>query len=350
MKTQGNRFLKRFVMVLAAAAAAAAGQVTPDPQVDQAARPGYEGFVMVRGGSFQMGDLWGDGPWAMQEAPVREVEVDDFLLAKHEVTLAEFGRFVEATSYKSVAEVDGPAIAKEIAKRRPNYKDTGRYGYWKDHGSKQGPDHPVVMIAWEDAIVYCNWLSRQNGLPPAYDPNTGGLLAADGQPTRDIRQVRGFRLPTEAEWEFAARQRGRKVRFGNGQDTARSSEMNFDAAGTGQTVPSLRLPKDNLYPYNEKGTHRGGTTPVGTFKPNTLGLYDMSGNAWEWCCDTGGGDYPTDRQVNPCAQGGKSHVIRGGMHDTDAKACRTSARIDWYPTAFCGGSGFRVALTATAQE
>lgn len=348
MKTQRNSFIKWVVAVLTATTMG--GQVSSGAHTAQTAESPYDGFVLVRGGTFLMGDQFGDGPWAMKESPAREVELGDFLLAKHEVTLAEFGRFVEATKYKSVAEVDGPAIAKEIAKRKPNYKDPGRYSYWKEPGFKQESNHPVVMVAWEDAIIYCNWLSRQKGLPPAYDPNTGGLLDSKGQPTTQIRLVKGFRLPTEAEWEFAARERGRKVRFGNGKDIARSDEMNFDAAGTGQTVPSLRLPKDNLYPYNEKGIDRDATTPVGSFAPNALGLYDMSGNAWEWCCDTGGGDYPTDRRVNPCSQAGKSHVVRGGTHDTDAKACRVSARIDWYPRAFCTGSGFRVALTVDEPE
>lgn len=348
MKAQCNSFLKWFAAVLIVAAMVR--QVSSGVQTTQTAVSMYDDFVLVQGGSFLMGDQFGDGPWAMQEAPAREVEVGDFFLAKHEVTLAEFERFVEDLKYKSVAEVDGPIIAKEIIKLNPNYKDPGRYSYWKECGFKQGPDHPVVMVAWEDAIVYCNWLSRRNGLPPAYDPNTGRLLDADGQPTTLIRMVKGFRLPTEAEWEFAAKERGRKVRFGNGRDIARSDEINFDAAGTGQTVPSLRLPRDNKYPYNVKGIDRNCTTPVGSFSPNALGLYDMSGNAWEWCCDTGSGDYPTDRRINPCSQGGKSHVIRGGTHDTDAKACRASARIDWYPRAFCVGSGFRVALTADGPE
>jgi formylglycine-generating enzyme required for sulfatase activity len=76
----------------------------------------------------------------------------------------------------------------------------------------------------------------------------------------------------------------------------------------------------------------------------------MSGNAWEWCTDNDGTDYPAEKQVNPCAQGGSGHIIRGGMHDTDAKACRASARIGWYPNACCPGSGFRVALTVDVQQ
>ena len=301
----------------------------------------YEGFVPVRGGTFQMGDLLGDSPWAIGELPVHEVQVDDFLLAEHEVTVGEFERFVAANGYKTKAEAAaGTEVNRAVVEDGKQF-----YPSWRKHWFKQTADHPVVMVAWEDAIAYCNWLSKQRGLPAAYDEKTGGLLGTDGRPTRDIRQVKGFRLPTEAEWEFAARERGRKVRFGNGQDIARSSQMNFDAAGAGKAIPSLRLRAENLYPYNEKGIHRGGTTPVGSFPANSLGLYDMSGNAWEWCTDTGGSDYTAEKQVNPCAQGGKSHIVRGGTWDTDAKACRASARIDWYPGSFCYGSGFRVALT-----
>jgi sulfatase modifying factor 1 len=307
-----------------------------------------EGFVLVRGGSFQMGDVWRDSPWAMQEAPVHDVQLDDFLLARHEVTVAEFECFVTATGYKTTAERAAGSEAN-----RGFLKDGKQiYPCWREHWFKQNPDHPVVLIAWEDAIVYCNRLSREHKLPPAYDQHSKGLLGADGQPTQDVRRVKGFRLPTEAEWEFAARERGRKVRFGNGQDIARAGEMNFDAAGTGKMVPKLRMRGDNLYPYNEKGTNWGGTSPVGSFRPNALGLYDMSGNAWEWCTDKDGADYPAEKQFNPCVQGEarSGHVQRGGMFDTDAKACRASARIGWYPNAYCMGSGFRIALTVDRPD
>ena len=73
------------------------------PQLEEAPGTKYEGFVLVQGGSFQMGDVWGDSPWAMSEVPVHEVQVDDFLLAKHETTVAEFERFVKATGHKTVA-------------------------------------------------------------------------------------------------------------------------------------------------------------------------------------------------------------------------------------------------------
>ncbi|MHB0961082.1 MAG: formylglycine-generating enzyme family protein [Pirellulaceae bacterium] len=343
MKT-GHRIVLSYWLVVSAAAVvgcqlcSAAGEDAPGTK--------YEGFVLVQGGSFQMGDAWGDSPWAMSQVPVHEVQVDDFLLARHETTVGEFEQFVNATGHKTIAESDAGTQAN-----RGFLKDGKQfYPSWREHWFQQAPDHPVLLIAWEDAIVYCNWLSRQHQLPPAYDEKTGQLLGPDGQPTRDIRRVKGFRLPTEAEWEFAARERGRKVRFGNGQDIARATEMNFDAAGTGKMVPKLRMRGDNLYPYNEKGTNWGGTTAVGSFRPNALGFYDLSGNAWEWCTDNDGSDYPAEKQVNPCTQGGAGHIQRGGMYDTDAKACRASARIGWYPHAWCAGSGFRVALTVDGHE
>ncbi len=289
-----------------------------------------------------MGDCWGDGNFAMPETPVHEVQVDDFMLAKYEVTVGQFRKFVEDTGYKTLVETGGGVrMSEDLLKQGKT-----SHPCWKAHWYEQNEKHPAVWIAWEDAIVYCNWLSRKNGLPPAYYERNGRLLDANGLPTNDVRRTRGFRLPTEAEWEFAAREGGRKVRFANGQDIARASQMNFDANGTGEAVPSLRLPKENPNPYNEQGPTIGKTCEVGSYQPNALMLYDMSGNAWEWCCDTGGTDFKADRRVNPCAQGGKGHIVRGGTYDTDAKACRTSARIDWYDKSQCPASGFRVALTS----
>lgn len=217
MKRTARRTLVAFSAALLAAAAA------PSAEPEKARATKYEGFVLVQAGSFQMGDLWRDSPWAMQETPVREVEVDDFLLAKHELTVPQFERFVKATGHKTAAE----AAAGTQANR--GFLKDGRQFYpsWRAHWFKQGLDHPVVMVAWEDAIVYCNWLSRQHQVPAA--------------------------------------------------------------------------------------------------------------------C-------PLQKQINPCAQEGSSHVVRGGMWDTDAKACRSSARMDWYAKAYCAGSGFRVALTVEGAK
>ena len=302
-----------------------------DVSIDRRAWDPGSRFVLVEGGVFQMGNLLGDTPHAMPEKPVHEVQLDAFYISKYEVTVGEFRIFADATGFKSSAETDGEVKATEEM-LKSGHKP---FPNWKEHWFKQEENHPAIWIAWEDAVAYCNWLSRQAGLPPAYDAKTRLLIDDKGDPTPDVRQVKGFRLPTEAEWEFAARERGQGVRFGNGRDLARASEINFNASA-GQ------------YPYLEKGIDRGVTTPVGSFPPNRLGIYDMAGNAWEWCTDNGA-LYPEARRVNPCNQKGPNHIIRGGTYQSEARACRAAARLDWWPFAKCAASGFRIALTPPTQ-
>jgi formylglycine-generating enzyme required for sulfatase activity len=286
-------------------------------------------LVYVEGGTFLMGDVLGDGDRAMlAETPVHEVELGSFLLAPYEVTVAEFGAFVAETGFKTRAETDGQGKAtKEMLEQ-----GKAKYPNWKVHWFEQTGQHPVLWVAWEDAIVYCNWLSRTHGLAVAYDESTGQLLDKDGHVTTDVRRVQGYRLPTEAEWEYAARERGKKVRFGNGKNVARAEEMNFDGRKAEKA-------------YCVKGEYRAATIPVGRFAPNALGLYDMSGNAWEWCTDSGV-DYPSEKVVNPYALHEGGHMARGGTWDSGAPGCRVTTRINWWLNSMCSATGFRVARTA----
>ncbi|MFC1795334.1 formylglycine-generating enzyme family protein [Planctomycetota bacterium] len=286
-------------------------------------------FVHVEGGTFLMGDVLADGDRAMlAEMPVHEVELGGFLLSPYEVTVAEFRKFVEETGFKTRAEKDGKIKAtKEMIE-----KGWEKYPNFKAHWFNQTDWHPVVWIAWEDAIVYCNWLSKKKGLLVAYNESTGQLLDKDGKTTTDVRQVQGFRLPTEAEWEYAARERGKKVRFGNGKNIAKPDEINFDARKAEKK-------------YTVKGQYREATTPVGSFAPNALGLYDMSGNAWEWCADTGV-DYPDEKVINPYALNKGGHMARGGNWDSGADGCRVTTRINWWRNSMCSATGFRIARTA----
>ena len=147
-----------------------------------------------------------------------------------------------------------------------------------------------------------------------------------------MTKVRGYRLPTEAEWEYAARERGRKIRFGNGQDIARATEMNFNAS-------------DGEFAYAEKGGFRKKTAPVGSFRPNALGLHDMSGNVWEWCSDFLG-QYRKQSQINPYQQKGMMgprRAARDGPWAGDASFARASARMGWVADDRCNNIGFRVA-------
>ncbi len=318
-------------------------------------------MARIPGGTYAMGDVFGEG--AEDERPVREVTVDDFYLARHEVTVAEFTQFVVATGYKTSAEapIDAAATKKIMAAAMANRDDKeqlresqrqillyGGAGYWdaqkrqwtgyqpqtswRDPGFAQEAREPVQAVSWDDAIHYCNWLSREAGLPEAYSEVTGELLDEDRKPTLEVARVKGFRLPTEAEWEYAAREGGKKLRFGNGENVARSSEINFRG-------------DEGDHEFLELDGYVGRTTRVGSFPPNSLGLHDMSGNAWEWVSDTYM-EYGSDAQSNPYAAGGEERILRGGRWGGDALEIRTSHRSSWMRNDRCNNSGFRVAVSA----
>lgn len=167
---------------------------------------------------------------------------------------------------------------------------------------------PVENVSWNDVRAYIKKLNVQTG--------------------------KKYRLPTEAEWEYAAREGGKNVRFGNGKYIADPAEMNFDAKTYGD------------YVYAKKGTYRAKTTPVGSFQPNALGLYDMSGNVWEWCSDWYG-DYRTTTQTNPTGpEKGTYRVIRGGSWFLEAKLCRVSSRTGDTPLNRSDYLGFRLASSS----
>ncbi|MHC4697285.1 MAG: formylglycine-generating enzyme family protein [Planctomycetota bacterium] len=311
-----------------------------------------ENLVFIEGGMFEMGDVFDEG--VRLATPVHEVTVSSFYLNKHELTVEEFATFVKDAGYVTAAErgdnraaqsgkVPAPRAQAEYDARLasggafildPVARETswGLGASWRNPLYQQSPQDPVVCVSWTDAVNYCNWLSAKEGLPVAYDVKTGDLLDAKGQPTTDVTKVRGYRLPTEAEWEYAARERGRKVRFGNGQDFARLAEMNFKAS-------------EAQFEYAEKGKVRAKTVPVGSYKPNSLGLYDMSGNVWEWCSDIVG-RYPDKPQTNPYQQKGvmgPRRAARGGPWAGDASFARVSARIGWVADDRCNNIGFRIA-------
>ncbi len=251
-----------------------------------------ENFVLVEKGSFTMGDTWGGG--YSDEKPTHKVTFNyDFYIGKYEVTFDEYDEFCEATG-----------------KSKSGDKGWGR-------GTR-----PVIYVSWWDAIAYCNWLSEKEKLPKAYDSN-GNLLDKDRRVTTDITKVLGYRLPTEAEWEYAARG-GNKSR---GYQYAGSSTIG-DVA---------------WYDSNSGGK----TQEVGKKAPNELGLYDMSGNVWEWCSDWWDSGYysksPTTNPYNSTA--GSIRVKRGGGWGISATYSRVALRSNNSPTRAYFNLGFRIART-----
>lgn len=314
-------------------------------------------LILVKGGTYLMGDAFGDGN--ENERPVHQVTLSDFYIGKYEVTVGQFREFVVEAGYRTSAEapVDSAAY-KRLMERYASGKLTsdekkqlrvemlrfGGSGYWhpqdckwigyksgitwRNPGFEQTDSCPVVSVSLDDAMHYLNWLSVKVGLSVAYDLTTGETLDSTGKPTLDITKIRGLRLPTEAEWEYAARDRGTKVRFGNGADIAQSTAINFRASS-------------GDFSYLERGEYRKRTTPVGSFAPNKLGLFDMSGNAWEW---TGGQflQYSDKSLTDPNALG-DMHALRGGRWGGDAFEARVFHRSAWHRSDRCNNSGFRMA-------
>ncbi len=235
-----------------------------------------------------------------------------YYLGSHEVTIGEFGQFVQAKGYKTEAERDGEGgwgwneATGKLEGRDPKYT-------WQSTGWKQTDAHPVVNVSWNDAVAFCAWLSQKDG--------------------------RKYRLPTEAEWEYACRagtttmyQHGDDpeglVRVGNVADeTAKSKLTNY------QSTSYLAARDGHVF-----------TAPVGSYAANAWGLYDMHGNVYEWCQDWYGADYyGNSAGTDPTGpSSGSSRVLRGGSWGGSPRDCRSALR-DWdAPTYRHLGLGFRV--------
>jgi len=234
-----------------------------------------------------------------------------FFIGKFEVTVGEFKAFVKDTEYKTEAEKDrkgGRAFNGKEFIQKPEYN-------WKNLFFTQSDDEPVIVVSWNDANAFCTWLSKKEG--------------------------KRYRLPTEAEWEYACRA-GTKTRFYNGdkQNDVRAIGNIADASLKVKWADvNWTMSWDDSYPF---------TSPAGKFEANAFGLHDMVGNAWEWCADWYGKDYPKGPVKDPLGPSeGKLRIARGGAWSTQPKFCRSAFR-DWHePTYRSDCVGFRVVLEAT---
>ena len=228
-------------------------------------------MVTVQGGTFQMGEVLGDNE-AKSEKPVHTVTLSHFQIGKFEVTQAQW----QAIMGNNPSEFKGYNL-------------------------------PVENVSWEDTQEYLKKLNAKTG--------------------------KSYRLPTEAEWEYAAREGGKKVRFGNGKDTANSTEINFNGE------------KEYKKKYSIEGSYKRKTMPVGSFSANSLGIYDMSGNVQEWCNDWFE-TYNSGAVNNPKgATTGTYRVHRGGSWYGFPVNCRTTFRGWFTPTYRSHNFGFRITHT-----
>ena len=250
------------------------------------AAPG--GLVRVEGGTFQMGSNNGDS----DEKPVHTVTVQSFSIGKYPVTQKEWFEIMGTTVRQQ----------RDVANKS-----------WLLYG--EGDNYPMYYVSWFEAVEYCNRRSVKEGLKPAYS-GTGDNITCDWS-------ANGYRLPTEAEWEYAAKDGSR-------------DPMAYEYAGS-NSVDSVAWYKSNS---------GNKTQPVGRKAPNSLGLYDMSGNVWEWCWDWYG-DYSVEAQTDPTgASSGSGRVNRGGSWFSSAQGVRSADRSSDTPAGRASNLGFRVARSA----
>jgi formylglycine-generating enzyme required for sulfatase activity len=276
-------------------------------------------MVPVPGGTFRMGDTFGDG--RSDERPLHSVTVSGFALSRYEVTVGQFRRFVQETGYLTSAERQGGWLVwtGRIWERKFNAS-------WKNPYFAQTERDPVVMVSWDDAVEFCTWLSRRERLTPFY---------AVGRSVTENRSADGYRLPTEAEWEYAARSGGEDLKYswGNG-----GPEGNVADETLREAYPA--------WPFATWPGYADGhvfTAPVGSYPPNARGLYDMSGNVWEWCNDWYG-SYAADGAVNPVGPGsGVTRCLRGGSWTDEPAALRATFRSGRLQNGRGVNSGFRPA-------
>jgi len=274
-------------------------------------------FVLIPGGTFQMGDSFGKGDSA--EQPVHSVNVRAFFLQAKETTKAEWD------------EVRRWTVAN---------------GYAIDNaGLHRGAGHPLHSVNWFDVVKWCNARSQKEGLVPCYYTDAARTVVyRTGQVdvTNDSVHwsANGYRLPTEAEWEKAARGGLSARRFPWG-DTITHSEANYWSSSEYAYDTS---PTRSFHPSYRTGA-APWTSPVGSFAPNAYGLYDMTGNAEEWCWDWYGDTYyASSPPANPLGPGsGWDRVARGGSWDFSAVYGRVFTRYGIPPSNAYFDRGFRPA-------
>jgi formylglycine-generating enzyme required for sulfatase activity len=235
-----------------------------------------------------------------------------YSLGKYPVTVGQFQQFVRDTGYRTEAETGENKGAVGLDPASGKFEHKAEFN-WQHVAFPQTDRHPVVHVGWNDAIAFCHWLSSREG--------------------------QHCRLPTEAEWEYACRA-GTTKRFGDSDDEETVKRIaNIADAALRKRLPTAETaaPWNDGYPF---------ISPVGQFRPNAFGLYDMQGNVWEWCADWYGFDYYASSPVAdpPGPDSGTHRVLRGGCWYTGVRSARCARRFGFQPEVRSDCMGFRVAV------
>ena len=293
-QSQAGRGILCGALVALAVAANVDGLIAAQSSV-VADQPEYRAveMVLIPASSFQMGDSLGDG--FSDELPVHTVAVTAFLMDCYEVM---------------------KALWDEVA----SWAAAHGYDVGPGDGDGKASDHPVYNVTWYEAVKWANARNEKEGLEPCYTVSGSVYRTSESTPNCNW-SASGYRLPTEAEWEKAARGEAAGRRY------PWSDSDEIDASRTNYS---------NYY---------GSTTPVGSFAPNGVGLYDMAGNVWEWCWDWYDSELPGGMDPRGLASG-TDRVLRGGSWYVYANGCRVANRGNYWPDYELGNLGFRLVRTA----
>jgi formylglycine-generating enzyme len=290
---------------------ATTGQNLVKPTTSEPGCPLCPEMILLPGDAFKMGDRSGDG--GRDERPVHNVTIKPFKLGAHEVTKDQYERFVNATQYPSGREsrAVNACSAPDPATDEPLQR-TGRS--WEQPGFEQSGDHPVVCVSWVDAQAFIAWLNKSSG--------------------------HHFRLPSEAEWEYAAGAKDEpNGAWGAGWEGICLYANVADAAwrNSGRGANGSGANCDDGFVY---------TSPVGSFKPNIFGLSDIIGNVWEWtqdCFHENYVDAPRDGSAWELGGDCSRRIDRGGSWDTVPTRLRISFRSWYFSASRLNFVGFRLA-------
>jgi len=334
--------------------------LTGDPNI-------LDDMLYIPGGMFQMGDSFNE--WGSDERPVHSVTLSPFYMSRYEITNSQYKDFLNSALSQGIITVISNIVYKAGSGTNYPYCDTYQSSIrsqinWngttftiRTLSGRDMSDDPVVQVSWYGAVAYCNWKSQIDGKPQCYNLSTWAY-----DPNK-----KGYHLPTEAQWEYAARGGLSGKRFLWGDDIYHAQANYYSSSSYAYDKSSTRgyhplWGNDGSYPWNYPFT-----SPVGFFDGglkyksnynwpdsvtsyqtengcNGYGLYDMAGNVWEWCHDWYS-SYSSVSQMNPTGPiTGSYHVLRGGSHEGNPYFCRVADRHNYGPTTRDYSIGFRISL------